>query len=273
MGKLTLNRYYNMEVKGGKDRKMVVCLYELIGTCLLLLAVNWGGPAADRVAIMLFCIIMLIGRVTGAHVNPAVTMGVLITQAGSEEENFGKNLPFALLIWAAQCIGAVLGCLLSRTGAHNGTGGWIGGFGTLCPKNFYHNGNCNAGDGTFSFFMMEMVGTFIFVSVILSAKRMNGATCDGGDIINAGTVATALYGVLCMIGGFTGGCVNPAVGLAQSFYQNFARSVPLSSLWVYIAAPMAGGALAGLFAMLRKKIFVDAQAKASSSVSICEGGK
>lgn len=36
-----------MEVPGGTDNKIVVCLCELLGTCFLLIAVNWGGTSGN----------------------------------------------------------------------------------------------------------------------------------------------------------------------------------------------------------------------------------
>lgn len=62
---------------------------------------------------------------------------------------------------------------------------------------------------------MEVVGTAIFVSLIMAVKYY---TPSNESILGAFTVALALYGVIMTIGGKTGGCLNPAVGLVQSVF-------------------------------------------------------
>lgn len=72
-----------MEVKGGRRNFVWVILYEFIGTLLLAASINYssmlikaedGGAYAPPIT--LFCIIMMIGPVSGGHVNPAVTTAV-----------------------------------------------------------------------------------------------------------------------------------------------------------------------------------------------------
>ena len=58
--------------------------------------------------------------------------------------------------------------------------------------------------------MAEMIGTFMFTSMILSVKFHMGAT-DG--VINCFFVGMCLYAILNAFGGVSGGCINPAVGL------------------------------------------------------------
>jgi len=68
-----------MEVKGAKDNKSNVCLFEAIGTGILMIAMNWGGENPSAMAGTLFGGIMLFDGISGAHFNPAVTLGVLLT--------------------------------------------------------------------------------------------------------------------------------------------------------------------------------------------------
>ena len=58
--------------------------------------------------------------------------------------------------------------------------------------------------------MAEMIGTFIFASLIISVKFHNGAR-DG--VVNAFLVGMCLYAVINMVGGVSGGAINPAIGL------------------------------------------------------------
>ena len=59
-------------------------------------------------------------------------------------------------------------------------------------------------------FVMEVVGTAIFVSVYMSIKYY---TPSKESILGAFTVALTLYGIIMTIGDKTGGCLNPAMGL------------------------------------------------------------
>lgn len=99
-----------MEVPGGKQFKVKVCIAEIIGTFLLLVAVNYGSASGGIApALALFAACLLIGPISGAHINPAVTMGVLLTQGLTKE-----NCVFTLIIWISQIIGATLGVLWVR---------------------------------------------------------------------------------------------------------------------------------------------------------------
>ena len=71
-----------METKIQKNNKVIVCLYESLGTGILLYAINmtqgspWGPFA---VSFTIFALILIGGPITGAHYNPAVTLGVYIS--------------------------------------------------------------------------------------------------------------------------------------------------------------------------------------------------
>lgn len=58
--------------------------------------------------------------------------------------------------------------------------------------------------------MTEVIGTFIFVNVILSIKYHNGAV---DLVVNALTIGLTLFLNVLLIGGISGGALNPAVGL------------------------------------------------------------
>ena len=99
-----------MEVPGGKHYKGRVCVAEIIGTFILSVAVNYGvtsGGSAPALAQFADC--LLIGPISNAHINPAVTVGVLIVQGINRE-----NVVFTLMIWMSQIIGAILGVLWVR---------------------------------------------------------------------------------------------------------------------------------------------------------------
>jgi glycerol uptake facilitator-like aquaporin len=77
-----------MEVPGGKDNKISVCLHEAFGTMLLLLAINWGaasGNVAEAVCVTIFVAFVLTANASGAHLNPAVTLGVTVLYGSVEQ--------------------------------------------------------------------------------------------------------------------------------------------------------------------------------------------
>ena len=95
---------------------------------------------------------------------------------------------------------------------------------------------------------MEMVGTFLLVSVILNIKRNSTSKFE---MVNGMAICTTLYGIIRMIGPMTGGCFNPAVGIAQTIYQLLMLSdIKAYSFPIYIIAPLLGGILAGCFCYL-----------------------
>ena len=104
--------------------------------------------------------------------------------------------------------------------------------------------------GKFQAFWSELVLTTFFVSVILSAKYLNGAA----DLfLNALTIGLTLFTCVTVGGGVSGGCFNPAVGLVQIPFQIYADFTGVSSsktwaiYWIYPIACSLGGAIAGIF--------------------------
>ena len=99
-----------METKLGHERKLIVCLYEMIGAGLFCTGILISGANATAATMTLFAMIIIFGDVTGGHFNPAVTLGVLVWQFSSKPV---ANLLFAAMIIVSQCTGAILGGLLS----------------------------------------------------------------------------------------------------------------------------------------------------------------
>lgn len=64
-------------------------------------------------------------------------------------------------------------------------------------------------------FLAEFIGTFIFVNIILSIKYHNGAV---DLVVNALSIGITLFLAVILIGGISGGALNPAVGLVQTIF-------------------------------------------------------
>lgn len=168
-----------------------------------------------------------IGAISGAHLNPAVSLG-MVTAGRMTVAEF---IQYVL----AQIIGASLAALvvmLIATGkadysvAQNGLG--QNGFGTGY-----------LGEYTLvAALIFELVATFIFVTVIL------GATQEGSPAAMAGLAIGLTLAGIHMVGiNVTGVSVNPARSFGPAI---FVGGKALADLWVFFAAPLVGGALAGI---------------------------
>ena len=188
-----------MEVVNGNYNRGALCFYEGFGTMLLLISVNWGAlgnSQATAVGYGLFTYVLFLSPMCGGHVNPAVTLAVLI-RSGSQSQ----NIITALAIMASQFLGGFIGCLIIY-GCINWDYPLEKSIAILQPPDEAHTIG--------RVFLAEMIGTFIFTALIVSVKFHNGAN-DGA--VNCFLVGMCLYAVLNMVKGVSGGCINPAVGL------------------------------------------------------------
>lgn len=168
-----------------------------------------------------------LGAISGAHLNPAVSLGMVM--AG--RMTVGEFVGYAV----AQCVGALIGALvllLIASGkadysvAVNGLG--QNGFGAGYLGEY----------GLGSALLFEGVMTFLFVTVILGATGPEAAPGFAGLAIGLTLVAIHLVGI-----NVTGVSVNPARSFGPAVLVG---GKALADLWVFVAAPLAGGALAGI---------------------------
>jgi aquaporin Z len=218
---------------------------ELLGTFALVLAAAGGGLlhakgqislAAAVVApgLMVTAVILFMGAVSGAHLNPAVSLAFAL-----RGDFPWKRVPGYIVI---QLIGATLACLFLR----------------LVFGNVEHLGATLPGPGykDWQALLMEIVLTALLVSVILgtaSAAQNVGAIAAlgvGGYIALAGLWAAPVSGV----------SMNPA----RSFGPALA-SGDFTSYWVYLVGPVAGMLIAVGFAYVLRGRGGDAISKAAGS--------
>jgi aquaporin Z len=156
-----------------------------------------------------------IGNVSGCHVNPAVSLGVLLTGGMSVKDFVGYVI--------AQVLGAILGAavigvILGPTCGYGANG-------------LYEN---NVGISL----LVEVLLTFIFVLAILGVTSKTDNAHVAGLVIGLTLTLVHILGIH-----FTGTSVNPARSLGPAL---FAGGAALSNVWVFIVAPFAGGALAAV---------------------------
>lgn len=208
---------------------------EFLGTLILVLfgcgAAVLGGDNVGQLGIALafgFAIVALaygLGPISGGHVNPAVSLGMFLSGRMTIGWMFGY--------WAAQFAGALAGAgvlaAIAGSTAQLGQNGWgpdyLGGF------------------PIFAALLFEVVMTALFVIVILGATHPPSAGAAAGPAagLAIGLTLAAIHIVGIQV---TGVSVNPARSFGPAL---LAGGVALQQLWLFIVAPLLGGALAALF--------------------------
>lgn len=169
-----------------------------------------------------------VGPISGAHLNPAVTLGAFL--AGRVPVS--DVVPYMI----AQVVGAILAALVLvviASGKGAGFDASVSGLG----QNAW---DPVAGYSMMSAFLVEVIATFLFVAVILGATHPKHGTQFAGLVIGL-TLAIIHFAFIPV----TGVSVNPARSIGPAL---FVGSGALGQLWLFIVAPLIGGALAGLFA-------------------------
>ena len=214
-------------------------LAELVGTAALCFigcgAIALGGyPAAFPMGILPIALAFgltvtamayAIGPISGCHVNPAVSVAMVIAGRMPSSDLAGYII--------AQVIGAFVGCgflaliLTAKAGGYDIPSAGLG----------QTTWNPVTGFGAFGAFIAEMVGTFLFLVVILGATQKKSATPLAGLVI--GLTLAILHLALVPV---SGNSLNPARSLAPALYV---RGEALSQIWLYIVAPVIGAVIAG----------------------------
>jgi len=202
---------------------------ELIGTFVLVFfacgtaavvgcsAENGTGYLLTALAFGLVIVAMAysIGNVSGCHINPAVSIAMLVSGKLSVKDFVGYL--------AAQFVGATLGAavLALFVGVDSGLG-----------ANALYNGNIGLS------LLIEVILTFVFVLALLgvTSKVENGAVA--GIVIGLTLTLVHILGI-----SFTGTSVNPARSFGPALLVG---GDALINVWVFIVAPLAGGVLAAL---------------------------
>ncbi|MBP9989696.1 MAG: aquaporin [Ruminococcus sp.] len=204
------------------------------GTAVVTSGANGGtgsgylGVAAIALAFGLSIVAMAyaIGHISGCHVNPAVSLAMLI----NGKMNIGEFIGYVI----SQILGALAGSgiLFFITKQGNLTGFGSNGYGELSLTGLSISGAVVA----------ELVLTFVFVLTILGVTSSEKTSNIAGIVIGATLTFVHLIGIP-----LTGTSVNPARSLAPAIFQAInGDSTALSQVWVFILAPLAGAAIAAV---------------------------
>lgn len=174
-----------------------------------------------------------IGHVSGCHINPAVTVGVWA--AGRIP---AREVP---LYWLAQVLGGIAGAGILYIIAS----GKLAGF-DAATAGLGQNGWGEGYGGSYGLgaaIVAELVGTFVFLVVILGSTSKAGITQAAGLAIGLSLVMIHIVFIPV-----TGVSVNPARSIGPAL---FVGGKALSQLWLFIAVPLVGAFLAGLLFKLK----------------------
>ncbi len=215
---------------------------EFIGTAVLVIlgcgtamlvgcdAASGGGYILTALAFGLVIVGMAycIGNISGCHINPAVSLGVLLSGGMDAKDFIGYVI--------AQCLGAFAGALvLMAIFTTGGVTDMTGGYGSNALAGV--NGSAAAG------LLVEAVLTFIFVMTILGVtdKKANHGSF-AGVVIGFTLTLVHILGI-----GLTGTSVNPARSLGPAIVAAInGNAAPLGCVWVFIVGPLIGAVLAAV---------------------------
>ena len=220
-------------------------LAEAIGTMVLVI----GGPGTAIFAtggfddglsvgilgvslafgLSLLCMAYLIGRISGCHINPAVTIGMVATR----KLEAARSVPYFVGQFVGGIVGAgIIALILS------GTDGFLS---RAQDAGFASNGYGEHSPGGFdllSVAIVEIVVTAVFVLIVLATTDENGVPKGFGPI--AAGFGLALVHMISIPVSNTS--VNPARSLATAVFQG---DWALGQVWAFLVFPAIGAALAG----------------------------
>lgn len=202
---------------------------EFIGTCVLVLfacgtAVVVGcstenGPGYLLTALAFGLVIVAmaysIGNISGCHINPAVSIAMLVSGKMSVTDFIGYVI--------AQFAGATAGAALLMA--------FVGKDGNLGANGLFK-------EDILLSLLIEVILTFVFVITILGVTSKEGYSSVAGLVIGLTLTLVHIFGIY-----FTGTSVNPARSFGPAL---FIGEDSLANVWVFIVAPLVGGVLAAL---------------------------
>ena len=228
---------------GIADTRTVVTSYapvvaaEFVGTAVLIM----GGPGTAILApdigqigvslafgFSLLVMAYVIGPISGCHINPAVTLGMLLSKKVTVRQ--------AAFAWMAQVLGAIFGAVVIY-GIASGRDGWERG--TFASNGWDRDGFSGLGAAI----IVEIVFTALFVFVVLTTTGRRFAPGFGGLV--AGITLALIHLATIQVDNTS---VNPARSLATAIFADTSPSA-LGQLWVFIIFPLIG-ALVGVFVWL-----------------------
>ncbi len=225
------------------------CIAELIGTAMLVVfgcgtAVVVGCDAASGSGYLLTalafgmvvtCMVYAIGDVSGCHINPAISLAVLVKK--------GMSFSDFVLYVTSQVIGAIAGAGILKLVFH------FADF-KKCNDTYGSNGLAGVNGDVVAGLLVEIILTFLFVWVVLSVTSKSSKTgAFTGLIVGLSLTLVHILGI-----GLTGTSVNPARSFGPALLSAIeAKTDALKDVWVFVVGPCIGAVLAAFASKLSDK--------------------
>ena len=195
---------------------------EFIGTFFLVLTIGLAGGAEHdhfafiAVGAMMTALVYMGWHISGAHFNPAITLGVFIRK--------GIDIKEAGIYWGVQLIAGLAAAALA-------------GILIMDDSFVFDFVRPGKGDNLIKAVLVETLLTYLLTLVYLNVarKESTGNNSYYGLAIGFTVLAISFVGV-----SISGGAFNPAVGIGPNIV-----SAQFGHIWIYIVGPLLGGALAG----------------------------
>jgi aquaporin Z len=168
-----------------------------------------------------------IGQISGCHINPAVSFGVLVAGRMTTQDFITYVI--------AQVLGAIAGAVVLYLILSGKASGWNGGLG----QNGWGPGYLGE-YGLGAALIYEVVATFLFLVCILGVTQRGAPVGIAGLAIGLTLIAIHLLGI-----NITGTSVNPARSLGPAIVGAGVKPERLAQVWLFIVAPLIGAGLAG----------------------------
>lgn len=215
----------------GLDLDMRGFISEAVGTFLLVLTVGVSSGNAIAIGGILWLSMCITGFRSGAQFNPAVSLSLIVKSVLEGKSTPGSLATLIINIPVQITAGLAAGYL--AWGIDNNTFYFV-----------YTNDVTTA-----QAFFCEMFFTMLLcMNVHMAGKADRGLFLEGGMI--AMTLSTCAF----TIGHITRNGINPAVEIGLNVAHYTKHHSEISKTWLYIFAPIAGGAAAALIAWVRGKV-------------------
>jgi glycerol uptake facilitator protein len=187
-------------------------------------------------AVAIFAAVYAVGHISGAHINPAVTIALAVN----------RKIDWATASYyiVAQVVGALIGSALTLAMLIGNDPAKLG-LGSV---------GVNANAGPLVGVLAEVIGTAVLVFVVFGAAVDGRAPAGFAGIV----IGFIVYGIIILVGPITGAALNPARQIGPVLLEaviGFGKSGDrIAQLWVYIVGPIAGGLIgAGLYQLIGRQ--------------------
>ncbi len=193
------------------------------------MGINFNGGNPVIIVTGLLTAAVLSGRLTGAHFNMAVTMGVFLAE---ENKKMKKNLPFLFTMLISQLIGGFIGQSLA--------------YSYLTVENIAILKPMSQDYSAWNVFMIEGLFTFFFVSFVLH-NVFPRLSIQSDTVLAVGSVCMSLYFSINLASNYTGAAINTTFAIVNILFVSLVKdSTYVRYLPAYLFGTLLGGILAGL---------------------------